>query len=181
MELTGLRQIAVAGLVLATSACGGRALLEDGVAAGGQSGTLGTAGGHPDAAGGETSPQGGAPVVTSGGASDAGVGPVTNAECPGLAANPPTACSLDPADVSCVTNQQCTTLVVLSSATSCLRLVYGLNSASVNFCQSPPQEGACASFQNQTQDCRITDGEQPPVFALCTNGRCTSYTEVFAP
>jgi hypothetical protein len=64
-----LRAVSAAALLLALGACGGRALIEDGAAAGGQSGTLGT-GGH-SAAGGDvtTTPQGGGSVTASGGSS----------------------------------------------------------------------------------------------------------------
>ncbi len=64
----GLRRVAVASLVLAISACGGRALIDDGAATAGQSGTLGS-GGQTSGGGGVTTPQAGAPGVTSGGSS----------------------------------------------------------------------------------------------------------------
>ncbi len=226
MGHSGLRRVATTGLVLALSACGGRALLEDGAAgaaAGGQSGALGSGGAH--AAGGTsvTLPQGGASVITSGGSSssmlvcmelceavpcpmgklvtpldqccpicvtttpasdagpplaDAGSAPPPS-QCPGLTANPPAECPLTQEDVACSSSEDCTIGSVLSSADSCVRLVFGMNrtsvSANTGTCNAPPvaQGGECMNLQIQTQDCQVTQDEE--VFAVCTYGKCMSY------
>lgn len=66
----GASRATTAVFLLALSACGGRALLDEGAAGpatGGQSGTFGTGGSFGGAA--ATTPQGGGPVLTSGGSS----------------------------------------------------------------------------------------------------------------
>ncbi len=69
MIVKGLRRFAAAGALLALGACGGRALLEDGAAAGGQSGALGSGGEQSAGGSSVTLPQGDGPVVASGGSS----------------------------------------------------------------------------------------------------------------
>jgi hypothetical protein len=212
----GLRKLIATAALLAVAGCGGRVLIEDGLAGGGQSTSFST-GGAPVQGGGATTPQAGASTIPAGGssstspgctgacafpkctdglpvtlpgqccpvcvastppASDAGV-PSPPAQCLGLTANPPTACPLSLSDLACNTDSDCTIRTAPLCA-GCMAQIYGVNRTTSAMCgprACPPQEGTCATFQYQAQDCQVVPKGQYIVVGKCVGGECFSFAE----